>query len=155
MEIQRIQIKRKTGETIDTNTYIRTFNTHKIHKEIKIGYQKINVEPDMPNPLRCYKCQRFGYHQDQCIRPPVSGRCGEYDMHNNCQKDYKCANCQGNHGAGSRDCEVWKKEKEITKLKHTQKYHLPRSKKDGRDYKICGSDKKKYPNKQKTKLLYV
>ena len=35
-----------------------------------------------------------------------------------CQKDYKCANCQGNYGAGSRDCAAWKKEKEITKLKH-------------------------------------
>ena len=66
MEIRRIQIRRKTGETIDTNTYIMTFNTHKIPKEIKIGYQKINVEPYIPNPLRCYKCQRFGYHQDQC-----------------------------------------------------------------------------------------
>ena len=49
MEIQRIQIKKqkkKTGETIDTN--IMTFNTHKIPKEIKIGYQKINVEPYSP-----------------------------------------------------------------------------------------------------------
>ena len=50
MEIWRIQIKRKTGETIDTNTYIMTFNTHKIPKEIKIGYQKMNVEPYISIP---------------------------------------------------------------------------------------------------------
>ena len=67
--------------------YIMTFNTHKIPKEIKIGYQKIDVEPHISNPLRCYKCQRFGHHQDQCTRLPVCGRCGEYDIHNDCQKD--------------------------------------------------------------------
>ena len=80
-----------------------TFNTYKIPKEIKIGCQKINVEPYIPNPIGCYKCQRFGHHQDQCKQPPVCGRCREYDLHNNCQKDYKCSNCQENHGAGSRD----------------------------------------------------
>ena len=47
---------KKNGETINTNTYIMTFNTHKIPKEIKIGYQKINVKPYIPNPLRCYEC---------------------------------------------------------------------------------------------------
>ena len=45
---------------------IMTYNTHKTLKEIKIRYQKINVELYIPNPLRCYKCQRFGHHQDQC-----------------------------------------------------------------------------------------
>ena len=79
-EIRRIQIK-KYREIINTNTYILTFSTRKILKEIKIGYQKINVEPYIPNPLRCYKCQRFGHHQDQYTRPPVYRRCGEYDIH--------------------------------------------------------------------------
>ena len=131
--------KKKKRETIDTNKHIMTFNTHKVPKEIKIGYQKINVEPYIPNPLRCYKCQRFGHHQEQRTRLPVCRRCREYDIHYvchilfgslfgshyDCQKDYKCANCQGNHGTGSRDCEVWKKEKEITKLKHTQNITYP------------------------------
>ena len=102
-----------------------TFNTHKIPKEIKIEYRKINVEPYIPNPLRCYKCLRFGHHQDLCTWLPVCGRCGEYGIHNKCQKDYKCANCRGNHGAVSRDCKVWKKEKEFTKLKHTQNITYP------------------------------
>ena len=69
---------------INTNTYILTFSTHKIPKEIKIGYQKLNLEPYIPNPLRCYKCQRFEHHQDQCTQPLVCGRCGEYNMHKDC-----------------------------------------------------------------------
>ena len=120
---------KKNGGTIDTNTYTMTFNIHKIPKEIKIGYQKINVEPYIPNPLRCYKC-----HQGQWTQPPVCGRCGEYDIHNDCQKDYKCVNCQGNHGAGSRDCEIWKKERDYqtktySKYAEVTKKNIPTTKK--------------------------
>ena len=39
-------------------------------------------------------------------------------------------------------------------IKTYSKYHLPSSKKNGRDYKICGSDKK-YSNNQQTKPSYV
>ena len=39
-----------------------TFNTQNIPKVIEIVYQKVNVEPYIPNPLRRYKCQRFGHH---------------------------------------------------------------------------------------------
>ena len=150
----RVQSK-KYGEMINTNTYILTFSTHKIPKEIKIGYQKINVEPYIPNPLRCYQCHRFGHHQDQCTLPPVCRRCGKYDILKDCQRVYKCANCQGNHTAGSKDSEIWKKEKEITRLKHTKKNNISRSKKNDRNNKICKSDKKEYRYHQQRKLSYV
>ena len=39
-------------------------------------------------------------------------------------------------------------EERDNQAKTYSKYHLPRSKKFGRDYKICGSDKRKYPKKQ-------
>ena len=139
--------KKNPWETIDTNTYIMTFNTHKIPKEIKIGYKKINVEPYIPNPLRCYKCQRFGLHQDQYMWSPVCRRCREYDMHNNCQKDHKCANCQGKHGASSWDWDMEERKRDY-QTKTYSKYHLSRSEKDVRNYKIRGSDKKS----QQTKL---
>ena len=61
------------------------------------------------------------------------------------QKDYKCVNCQGNHGTSSRGFKVWKKERYYLS-KTDSKYHQLRSEKDARDYKIRESDKK-YPNK--------
>ena len=152
-QIRKIQIK-KYEETINTNTYILTFSTHRIPKEIKIGYQKINIESHIPNPLRRYKCQRFGHHQDQCTRPPVCGRCGEYDIHKDCQRVYKCANYPGNHSPGSKDCEIWKKEKEITRIKHT-KNNISRSEKNDRKNKIRRKDKKEYLYHQQRKLSYV
>ena len=98
-----------------------TFDSHTVPKEIKVGYLKINVELYIPNPLQCFKCQKFGHHQDRCTRSPVCGRCGESGQHNDCKNDFKCANCQGNHGSSNRNCETWKREKEVTKLKHTNK----------------------------------
>ena len=56
--------------------------------------------------------------------------------------------------AKGRVCEVWKKERDY-QTKTYSKYHSSRNEKDGRDCKICGSDQKKYPNNQKTKLSYV
>ena len=47
------------------NTYILTFSTHKIPKEIKIGYQKINVEPYFPNPLRGLDTIKTSVHDHQ------------------------------------------------------------------------------------------
>ena len=61
---------------------------------------------------------------------------------------------QGNHGTGSRDCEVWKKEKDITKLKRTQNITSPEAKRIIETTKYAEVTKK-YPNNQKTKLLYV
>ena len=68
-------------------------------------------------------------------------------MCNNCQKDY-----QGNHGTGSRDYEVWKKEKEITKLKHTQNITYPEAR---RMVETTKNEEvtKKYPNNEKTAVM--
>ena len=74
----------KTKMSWKSKEYKKKMETHKIPKEIKIGCRKINVEPYIPNPLRCYKYQRFGHHQDQCTQLPVRGRCREYDIHNDC-----------------------------------------------------------------------
>ena len=76
------------------------------------------------------------------------------DMHNDCQKDYKCVYCQGNLDAGSRDCEIWKKEKEITKLKHTQNITYPEARRMVESTKYVEMTKK-YTNNQQIKLSYV
>ena len=91
-----------------------TFNTHKIPKEIKIGYQ------------RGLGTTRTNLHDRQ-----------------------------GNHGTGSRDCEVWKKGKEITKLKHTQNITYPEARRIIETTKYAEGTKKNIPTYQKTKLLYV
>ena len=56
--------------------------------DIKVGYIKIKVETYIPNPLRCFNCQRFKHHRNRCTRPPVCGSCGENNTKNmDCQKE--------------------------------------------------------------------
>ena len=79
------------------------------------------VEQFIPNPLRCYKCQTYGHHEDNCRGKEVCGKCGQQnpDHHiNDCDFLNKCANCGGDHPVYSRTCESWRLEKEILKVKH-------------------------------------
>ena len=63
--MQRIVVKRNNTE-IKTITLILTFNIPKIHESLKIGYLNIPVTQYVPNPIKCYKCQRFGHVTGKC-----------------------------------------------------------------------------------------
>ena len=63
--VKRIVIKRD-GASITTNTLILTFDRSKPPSDIKAGYLIVRVDPYIPNPLRCYKCQKFGHGQNNC-----------------------------------------------------------------------------------------
>lgn len=150
LDVRRIQIK-KNNETINTNTYILTFDSHTPPKEVKAGYIKLNVEPYIPNPLRCHNCQKFGHHKDRCTHSPICERCGENGTHINCEKDPKCANCQQNHWANSKNCSIWQKEKEIIKTKHTKNISFPEARKLIENSNYADITKKNIPNINQTR----
>ena len=130
-DVKRITINRNQ-ETITTNTYIFTFNTSQVQKEIKVGYNLIKVNPYIPNPLRCYNCQKFGHHESKCLKPTVCKKCGESGSDHielSCSNPTKCPNCQGNHTADSKDCIVWKREKEVNQIKYTNNISFPEARK--------------------------
>ena len=122
--VKRFTVK-KGQETINTNTLLLTFNSVVPPKAVKIFYQIVPVDIYIPNPLRCFNCQKFGHHEDKCPVDPgsVCERCGmgDHDHHtNHCKNPIKCVNCGGGHLSRSNECETWKKEKEIMRLKVTQ-----------------------------------
>ena len=128
-DVKRITI-RKGEARIATGTFIITFGCPVLPTEIIAAYQKINVEPYIPNPLRCFKCQRFGHHQDRCKREARCGRCGEEGhVDSSCSSDHKCCNCSGNHTSYARACPVWKAEKEIVHIKVTRRVSFPDARK--------------------------
>ena len=112
--VKRFTVK-KGQDTINTNTILLTFDSVVPPKSLKIFYQIIPVDLYIPNPLRCFNCQKFGHHEDKCPVDPgsVCERCG---MGN----PTKCVNCGGAHLSRSNECETWKKEKEIMRLKITK-----------------------------------
>jgi len=129
-EVKRITI-RKNDQLIDTNTYILTFNTPKPPPKLKIGYMMERVETYIPNPLRCYNCQKYGHHESRCTRKKICKKCGEdgSDHPESTCNQIKCANCKGDHSVDSRICEAWKREKEIMKIKYTQDIPFPEARK--------------------------
>ena len=120
----RFTIK-KDHETVETNTLLLTFNTVDVPKSLKIFYRIVPVDMYVPNPLRCFNCQRFGHHESNCPVDigSVCEKCGTggHDHHtSSCKNKPKCVNCGKEHLSRSNTCEIWKKEKEIMKIKATK-----------------------------------
>ncbi|XP_055924733.1 uncharacterized protein LOC129956811 [Argiope bruennichi] len=63
--VRRISIRRD-GQLLNTKHLILTFTSSKLPDHIKAGYMRLAVRPYVPNPLRCFKCQRFGHSKSSC-----------------------------------------------------------------------------------------
>ena len=128
-EVKRISVTR-AGKKENTHTYILTFGTPDLPTKIKVGYLSVPIKPYIPNPLRCFRCQRFGHHRDQCKSPEVCGKCGNTDhSKEHCEVDPACVNCKGKHEASSKNCPSWKKEKEISRIKTERNLPYPQARK--------------------------
>ena len=118
--VKRFTTKRDSG-IVKTNTYLITFSCASLPREIKAGYCNIRVEVFIPNPLRCYKCQRYGHGVSRCTNGHICHRCGS-DEHEgfDCKEAPHCHNCKGAHMASSKECPIWIREAEICKIKTTK-----------------------------------
>ena len=116
-DVQRIVVKRNNTE-IKTNTLILTFNTLKIPDSLKICYLNIPVSQYVPNPIRCYKCQRFGHvtskckHNEVCARSSATGHKDDI-----CTKEHKCVNCGERHASYNKKCSYYKREFDIQHIR--------------------------------------
>ncbi|GBM53263.1 hypothetical protein AVEN_128428-1 [Araneus ventricosus] len=74
--VRRISIRRD-GQLLNTKHLILTFDTAKLPENIKAGYMRLSVRTYIPNPLRCFKCQRFGHSKTSCRGTLTCARCAE------------------------------------------------------------------------------
>ncbi|GBL73204.1 hypothetical protein AVEN_49798-1 [Araneus ventricosus] len=119
IHVRRITIRRD-GQLLNTKHLILTFDSNKLPENIKAGYMRLSVRTYIPNPLRCFKCQRFGHSKTSCRGTLTCARCAEVGHEStDCTRTEKCVNCKGEHTSFSRNCSAWKQEKEIisTKIK--------------------------------------
>ena len=112
-------ILKKDGKEIKTNTLFLTFDMHVPPAKIKIGYYVMNVQPYIPNPLRCFQCQKFGHSKKWCKTQLACWKCGSegHDGGDCTAETVCCLNCKGDHFASSKSCPVWIQEKEIQRVK--------------------------------------
>ena len=131
INVRRIKIRRD-GSLKDTNTFVFTFNTSILPKQLKVAFLRVSIDPYIPNPLRCYQCQVFGHHENKCKREEICANCGQ-PKHSadetDCKRPPKCINCKEDHPANSRECQAWHTEKEILKIKYTRNISFPEARK--------------------------
>lgn len=114
---------------VKTNTYIVTFNKPFPPAKLMIGYQRLDVDLYIPNPIRCFKCQKFGHGSSTCKSTMICCTCGEEGHDLPCLKSPKCRNCGGPHTSSDKTCPTWMKEKEIQKTKITKRVSYPEARK--------------------------
>ena len=110
---------RRNGDQYEpSNTFILTFSSPTPPPFVRAAYMRVPVELFVPNPLRCFKCQRYGHGRSSCQRPAVCARCGSGDHEDTeCHATPRCTNCGGSHTSHSKDCPEWSKQKAITQVK--------------------------------------
>ena len=123
MRDQGVCEARKFG---NKGTVCLTFASSSPPNYVNIGYLRCKCSTFVPNPLRCYQCQKFGHGSNDCKGSPTCSKCGQAG-HNkdDCPNDVCCANCSGPHEAVSKQCPTWIKEKGILKIKTTQNISYP------------------------------
>ena len=92
------RINKKNGETqIKTRQIILSFDEC-CPAYIQLGWERRRVEIFIPNPIRCYNCQRFGHLAKYCTAEVRCSRCAEKHTIQECSKNEKvkiiCAKLQ-------------------------------------------------------------
>ncbi|GBO20201.1 hypothetical protein AVEN_147741-1 [Araneus ventricosus] len=120
--VKRITIKRN-GQIFPTKHLILTFNNPTLPKSVKIAYINCPVKPYIPDPIRCFKRQKFGHTITACRGNKENcARCSLPDHNSQTCKSTtpKCFNCSGEPPSFSRSCPRYKLEKEIQTIKITK-----------------------------------
>ena len=119
VEARRFTRKGREGLPERTPTVLLTFDRPSCPDRIELDYVVYKVRRHIPNPLMCHQCGKFGHAQVRCENEAKCLICGESKHSGDCQR--KCINCgEMDHDCRSRNCRVWKKEREICEIKATR-----------------------------------
>ena len=78
IKVDRISVFRD-GQRKLTGTFILTFQSQILPKYIRVVYYRVAVSQFIPNPVKCYKCQKFGHTKFNCRKNEVWNKCGKED----------------------------------------------------------------------------
>jgi len=129
INVKRITIRRNEN-IIQTKHLILTFNSPDLPKYVTAGYLNCSIRPYIPNPMRCFQCQRFGHSKVSCRGQETCSNCSEIGhKYTECSNDSKCVNCQGSHPSNSKLCPKWVLEKQIQTIKIKNNVPYPEARK--------------------------
>jgi len=82
-DIMNISVRDDSGGRRNTNTFIVTFKAPTTPRHLHVGYLRVPVSIYIPNPLRCFKCQKFGHGKNACRGRETCATCSEVGHSNN------------------------------------------------------------------------
>ena len=110
----------KNGSKILTGTFFLTFKSEYLPTHLFLGFERFPVDRYVPNPSRCFKCQKFGHSSRTCCsKEDVCSICASTDhSYKDCNKQDSphCSNCSGPHKASDQECPKYLVEKATLKL---------------------------------------
>ena len=72
----------------------------------------------VPNPIMCYKCQRFDHVTGKCKHSETCARCSETrHKDDTCTKEYKCSNSGEKHASYNKKSSYYKREFDIQHIR--------------------------------------
>ena len=107
---------KKDGTIIKLNRYLITFNSTSVPDHIFISPYRMRVDIFIPDPTRCFKCQKFRHSKTQCTGGLVCFHCSEDQEGFDCNKEIKCCNCGEAHMASSKEIVISKSKLFLCKL---------------------------------------
>ena len=109
---------RKGDELRETDVVTLTFDKTDLPDHVMVGYVRIGVRPFVPNPMRCFNCQRYGHTSTSCRGKKLCAWCGcEGHSKNDCTREQPyCVNCKEDHSVTDKECPAFKREKDILAL---------------------------------------
>ena len=116
---------RRGGDIVPTDSIVLTFNGSDLPPAVVVGYVRVRVRAYIPNPMRCFRCQRFGHTRTHCNGKPACSKCASTDHPDQaCDSDTLwCVNCgegQTPHASYDRTCPKYAEEKEIITIRATR-----------------------------------
>ena len=102
------------------------FSTPTYPDKIRIGFMKYSTRQYVPNPLRCYNCNKYGHHSRRCSATKTCPKCGNPGhIRDNCTSEPFCVNCKGAHDCASKECAIFKLEKNVISIKLKENIAFP------------------------------
>ena len=116
VDIHKI-MKRAGEKLVATGAAILTFDLINRPEKIKLGWEIVNMDEFIPNPMRCLNCQRLG----RTKKNAATLNCAEtveFRHHTtSCSRKY-CVNCQTkNHPSHDNECPIFCKHKPVNYLR--------------------------------------
>ena len=89
------------------NMIILTFEDSNVPPHVFFENERIKVRPFQNKPIQCFNCFRFGHSSKVCKNAKTCLNCSALE-HGICEKTPKCSNCQLDHQANDKNCNVFK-----------------------------------------------